>query len=225
MNYRAASQKPQPFSPVALGLVAAALTMAPAVVHAQGAPTPLPAAGYAPPPAGYAPPPAGYPQGYPPPQVYVAPQAYYAPALQRSPVVINDWDENQPAPAGYHVSVRNRTGLIVGGAVTFGVVYGLTASISAIADAAGANNAGWGLVPVVGPFGLIPSSGGSAGIDFLLVLDGLAQAGGVAMFIAGFAAPKKTLVRNDMVVGGLTLKPMPMTFDRNSAGFGVRGSF
>ena len=57
------------------------------------------------------------------------------------------------------------------------------------------------------------------------VIDGLAQATGVAMFIAGLALPKKTLVRNDVFTSGLTLVPRPMTLGRAGAGLGLLGAF
>jgi hypothetical protein len=215
MDYRAASPKPRAPSPVALGVVAAAaIAMAPAGVHAQSAPAqPLPWGGYAPPPA-------TSPQEYAPPPGYALPPSYYG-----GPTVINDWDDQKPTPAGYHVRTKYRTGLIVAGAVTFGGLYVLTGITSAVLGAFNGDSSALGLVPIVGPFALVASNGGDAGLDFLLVLDGVAQVAGVAMFIAGFAAPTKTLVRNDVFASGLTLVPRPMTFGRNGAGLGLMGAF
>jgi hypothetical protein len=57
----------------------------------------------------------------------------------------------------------------------------------------------------------------------LLLLDGIAQTGGVALFIAGFAAPRPVLVRDD--TARLRFMPIPMSFGRSSAGFGIVGTF
>jgi hypothetical protein len=258
MFYRSVSQKLQSSSSAALALVAAAaISLAPAVAHAQGAPPPPsspppdpnapqgyapPPQGYAPPPQGYAPPPQGYaPQpGYPPPQGYAPPPSgyapppgyvpppasYYAPPAAHGPVTITDWDDGTPIPPGYRVSTSIRKGLVVGGAITFGALYVVTATEGIIAGSFGGS--ALGVIPVVGPFALIPGVGNGAGAvagDFFLVLDGLGQAAGIAMFAAGFAAPKKILVRNDIVVSGVTFMPKPMTFGRNAAGFGLAGTF
>jgi hypothetical protein len=202
----------------AAALVAAVIALAPAAAHAQSPPP----AGYAPPPAGYAPPPAGYappPAGYPPPGGYYPP-----PGIAAGPRVIEDWDDGQPVPAGYRVSTKYRTGLIVGGAVTFGVLWFLTAIPSAIAaDAEKNGTIALGIIPLAGPFALIPQSGGLISVELLAAIDGLGQLAGAAMLIAGIAAPRKILVRAD--VGGVTLMPKPMTFGHYSAGFGLAGTF
>ena len=53
------------------------------------------------------------------------------------------------------------------------------------------------------------------------VLDGLVQAGGLAMFIAGFAAPRHQLVRNRY---SSVFLPMPMVFGNGGAGVGISGT-
>jgi hypothetical protein len=210
---------------VALGAAAAAsIALAPAAAQAQTPPpAPPPGGYYAPPPAGYAPPPAGY---APPPAGYPAP-GYYPPAgtVAAGPRVIEDWDDGQPVPAGYRVSTKIRTGLVVGGAVTFGVLWILTAIPSAIVADVGQNQSvALGALPLAGPFALIGVTGGnSITADLFFTLDGLGQIAGAAMLIAGLAAPRRVLVRTD--VGHVTLMPKPMTFGRNSAGFGLAGTF
>lgn len=193
-----------PSSAVALGLVAAAaITLAPGSAHAQDPNAPPPGGYYVPPPA---------------------PGAYYAPpAAYQGPRVITDWDDGQPIPAGYHQSTRIRTGLVVGGAVLFGVCYLMTAISGAIASDVGGNHtrsAKLLLIPVAGPFSVL--STGSTTADLFLALDGLAQAGGVAMLIAGIAAPKTVLVRD---ASNVKIKPVPMTFGGNGGGLGVVGTF
>jgi hypothetical protein len=196
-----------------LGLAAAAaITLAPGAAHAQQPPPPGDNPTYYAPPGAYAP--------APPPGYYPA-QPQYAPA---GPRVINDWEEGQPIPPGYHPTTKIRTGLVIGGAVLFGVTYITTALIgAAISDVCDSScrNAKLLLIPVAGPFTLMGSTTTATG-NFLLALDGLAQAGGVAMFIAGLAAQKTVLVRN---VAGVQVTPMPMNFGRNSAGVGFVGTF
>ncbi|APR75066.1 Hypothetical protein A7982_00412 [Minicystis rosea] len=170
-----------------------------------------------------APPPPGYePQVAPPPQL---PPGYYVPGsvAVSGPRRITDWEEGEPIPPGYHPVTRIRKGLVIGGAVTFGVTYLLTALTgAAISDIGGSKSAKLLLIPIGGPFAVL-STHSTLG-DFFCVFDGIVQAAGVGMFIAGLAAPKTVLVRNDLAKH-FDIKPMPMTFGRNSAGFGFVGSF
>jgi hypothetical protein len=201
------STKPGPLAAVVAGLTAAAaITLAPAGARAQGAPPPPPAAA----PGGYYAPPPGY---YPPPGAYAQPQP--------GPRVLNDWEEGEPLPAGYHKATRPRVGLIVGGSVLFGVTWLTSAFAGAVASDIGARNGKLLIIPVVGPFTLVPS--GSTTGDLFLVLDGLAQAGGLAMLVVGIAVPKTVAVRND--IAKVQIMPTPMTFGSNSAGFGFVGKF
>ncbi len=244
-------------STLALGVAAVAIALAPSTAAAQTpAPAAAPPAAYAPPPTAYAPP-AGYaapPAGYPaPPAGYAAPppgyavpaggyyipagpQAYYAPpGAYAPPPIITDWEPGQAIPKGYHPSTRIRKGLVIGGAVTFGVVYLLTALAGAVTSDVGDVTCGSGcsggtrsakllLIPVGGPFALVGATG-SATADFFLVLDGVAQAGGLAMLIAGLAAPQPILVRDVAKNVDLKLMPTPMMFGATGAGFGLRGTF
>jgi hypothetical protein len=240
MTHRTDSKSLRPSSAVALGVAAAAaIALAPAAAFAQQPPPAgdpnaqqPPPSGYAPPPAGYAPPPAGYappPAGYAPPPggtYYPPPGGYAAPP---GPRVIDDWDEGQPIPPGYYKSTKIRTGLVVGGAVTFGAVYLITALTGAVVgdicvatNTTSCTSAKLLLIPVAGPFTLL-GAGVGATADLFLVIDGLAQAGGIAMFIAGLAAPRTVLKRND--VGKVTLTPKPITFGTHGGGFGLTGTF
>ena len=197
---------------VAAGLAAAlVVTLAQTDARAQGAPPPPPAAPYpqAVPPGGYyAPPPGAYP--YPPPGAY-APQ---------SPKVI-DLEEGQAVPQGYHSATKPRLGLVIGGSVLFGVTWLTSVASGAIGAGFGWDRGSLLLIPVAGPFALMP--GGTATGDLFLVLDGLSQAGGIAMLVAGLAAPKAVAVRNDLAK--LQLMPTPMTFGKGSGGFGLKGQF
>ena len=137
-----------------------------------------------PPPVGGYPPPGGYYQPAPPPP--------YGPKKMK-------YEEGDPVPPGYRVEERARTGLVVGGACLFGVTYLLTALVGSIASDVGDKDAKWLLLPVVGPFiysTTVDGTGSATGKTFLYI-DGLAQAGGVTMFIIGLAG-QKMLIRNDV---------------------------
>jgi hypothetical protein len=82
---------------------------------------------------------------------------------------------------------------------------------------------GLGAIPVAGPFALIPQCGGFASCYLGTVVDGLAQVAGLAMLIAGIAAPRTVLVRND--IGKLNIHPTPMVLGKNAAGFGLAATF
>jgi hypothetical protein len=186
------------------------------VIQQPGAGQPPP--GYAPAAPGYAPAAPGYP-----------PPAYYPqPAYSTAPAIL-DYEDGDPVPPGYHKSSHARKGLVIGGSVLFGTTYLLTLSVAGIGQLVndvypkGSKDFGPLLIPVAGPFvGLAttqPSSGGAFGLALL----GLMQAGGVAMFIAGFAAPKTRLVR-DGKNPGPTFAVLPTSFGPSSAGLGLVGS-
>lgn len=201
-----------------------------APAHADQPPPPPPpgfegpAAQPGPPPPTYAPQPT---YGQPPP-----PAGYYGTPVYSTPLLgpkVLDWEEGEPVRPGYHPETRVRKGLVIGGAVTFGTVYLLTALIGAVAtDVDEATGGSSGdivplFIPVVGPFIAIgtlhpPTTGG-----FFLALDGVAQAAGVAMFIYGLAAPRSVQVRND--VSKTFVRPVPMVVGGTSPGVGVVGKF
>lgn len=190
---------------------AAAIMLAPGHASAQSGPP--------------APPPGFEPQAAPPPAGYYVPNS----VAQSGPRVIKDWEEGEAIPPGYHPVTRIRKGLVVGGAVTFGAVYLINVLIAAVSHDAcnisgstcsGALTALY--IPIAGPFVQLGSSHSATG-SFGLVVDGLLQAGGAAMMIAGIAAPKTVLIRNDLAK--IELKPTPMTFGKSGAGFGFTGTF
>jgi hypothetical protein len=207
------------------------------------------AAAPVPPPAPQAPqyPPAQYPAQYPqrvqpveqyppppPPASAMAPNGeFVAPMSQTTqptyvpqsvamsgPRFIKDWEEGQPIPYGYHHETRVRKGLVITGSVVFGVLYLYSTFFAAVGSDAGTNKLGWMAVPVVGPF-LETSETSSATLQYILVLDGLAQAAGVAMLFGGFMYPKHLLVRNDLA--SMTVVPMKIGMD--GSGLGVVGRF
>jgi hypothetical protein len=101
-------------------------------------------------------------------------------------------------PFGYQIKARAVRSLVVAGAVTFGATY-LSSFIGAAAVvSAGGSNAGqFGplFAPVVGPFIAVGTTASTGPGTVWLVLDGLAQTGGVVMFIYGLAADEKYLRR------------------------------
>jgi hypothetical protein len=126
-----------------------------------------PAPPYAEPPYGQRPPP-----GYAP---YPAPYAPYAPAY----------------PPLQLVQVHKvRRGLVTGGAITFGVSWGIAASIAFVLSTSNCsgsgcnNNADYLWIPIAGPLVVAASDSGSDGSG-IFILWSAAQAAGLAMFIIG----------------------------------------
>jgi hypothetical protein len=153
----------------------------------------------------------------------------YSPYAAYGPPTL-PYTEGTTAPRGYHLDTRPQKGLVIGGAVSFGVAYlSSLLAASSIQQDAGRNNDGRGgsdavplFVPVLGPFiGLATLDPSPVGTGWLL-LDGLVQSGGVIMFITGLASPNKRFVRDDLAV---RWSVSPMALGRNSTGLSVRGSF
>lgn len=162
---------------------------------------------------------------------YVAPlqqqtQQVYVPqsVALSGPRMIKDYNEGEPVPPGYHAETRIRTGLVVGGAVTFGCFYLLTVLVgAAISDTSRYSSSDSGellYVPVAGPF-LQMTKTDSSTLNVMLAIDGVAQAAGATMLIVGLTSPKTVLVRNDL--GEVRLTPMRM--GQNGGGLGIVGTF
>ncbi len=144
----------------------------------------------------------------PPPGHAAAPYAEGAPAYApppqgiKGPRVITDWSDGDPVPPGYYPYTRVRTGLVIGGAALFGTAY-LESTLSAalLADFSsfpGSTRTSVGalFVPGVGPFIEIGQSVGTT-LSLCFALDGLAQLGGMTMFVVGLAVPKTVLVHDE----------------------------
>jgi len=114
------------------------------------------------------------------------------------------YQEGEPIPEGYHKDTKIRKGLVIGGAVTFGAVWLVTVLIgSVIVSVDEGINSGTSeytplFVPVVGPFITMGTANIGSAAYAPLIINGVAQAGGVAMLVAGLAAKKTVLVRNDI---------------------------
>jgi len=214
---------------VAVFVIGAVVSSSMASAHAQDVAPGQPAApaAAAPAPAQYPPP--GYPQapagapdqevpGQGPPPTYV-PQVPIA-----WPRYIKDWQEGQPVPYGYHPETRARKGLVITGAVLFGVLYLLSTLVASANDSSYDGNhysALW--IPVAGPFIQAGATNNASGDREMFVLDGLAQAAGVTMLVLGLAFPRTILVRNDLL--SVSFVPAPMKVGHDGGGLGLVGRF
>jgi hypothetical protein len=147
-------------------------------------------------------------------------------AAAPGPRVITDYEDGEPVPAGYHPVPRMRKGLVVGGAVTFGVLYFISLLVAAAnTDAAKTDHRSSETdalyIPAIGPFVQMARTSWATANVFL-ALDGLAQAGGIAMFVAGISMPKTVLVRDASPAPTLHLAPLVA---RGSTGLAVLGTF
>lgn len=85
---------------------------------------PQPVPGGYPPAAGYAPYP--YPPGYAPPYYYPQPAPTRATYL--------DYDPSKPIPPGYRLESGARKGLVIPGAIMFGISYGISIMVGVISQ-------------------------------------------------------------------------------------------
>jgi hypothetical protein len=132
------------------------------------------------------------------------------------------YKEGDPIPPGYEVSSRPRRGLIIGGAVTLGTTWLLSVLTASIVESIGRENPLWPLyLPVVGPFIAIGTAESEGVGTLYLVIDGVAQAGGLAMIIAGFAAPETRLERK----GDFSINVTPMPMGMQGGGLGLVGTW
>lgn len=190
------------------------------------------------------------PPSQPPPATAQAPNGEYVAPLQQQtqqvyvpqsvalsgPRIIKDYEDGEPIPPGYHAETRVRSGLVVGGAVTFGCMYLLSvlvgaamsdakkdseryASASGYSSSSSKEDGDFLFVPVAGPFLQMTKTESSSG-NVVLAIDGIAQAAGATMLIVGITSPKTVLVRNDL--GEVRVMPMRIG---SGTGFGLGGTF
>jgi len=192
------------------------------------------------------------PPSQPPPATAHAPNGEYVAPLQQQtqqvyvpqsvalsgPRIIKDYEDGEPIPPGYHAETRVRSGLVVGGAVTFGCMYLLSVLVgAALSDSAKQSESysysgGYSspkkedgdflFVPIAGPFLQMTKTDSSSG-NVTLAIDGIAQAAGATMLIVGITSPKTVLVRNDL--GEVRILPMRMGKDGSGTGIGLGGTF
>lgn len=204
---------------------AQAPAMTPAPESVPAAPAQQPAAA---PPQQYQ----QYPQ-YPAPPYATAPNGQYVAPLSQTvqpvyvpqsvalsgPRMIKDWRDGDPIPWGYHREERVRKGSVIAGSILFGVTYGysLLAATAGNDISPNDNKAAPLAIPVLGPFITIKDSDSSL-LNYILVLDGLAQAAGAYLAINAIVSPKAVLVRND-----LSFLPAPM--GKDGTGMMMMGRF
>lgn len=158
------------------------------------------------------PPPPGQPLPvYPAPLAQETQSTYVPQSVALSgPKEIDDFDETRPVPMGYTLVERTRRHLIVGGAVTLGVSYALSAFVAAIGEdtthSGGTNEVASLWVPVAGPWLQFARTDSATARVFLVGLGG-AQVAGAIMLYYGLTTKNRVLVRNDLV-GSLTVAPM-----------------
>ncbi|HEV3193876.1 MAG TPA: hypothetical protein VGY54_25400 [Polyangiaceae bacterium] len=208
--------------------ISAVLTFTSVVGHAQ-APPASPAYPPPPPPAAYPPSPAppASPGAYPAPLSQTTQETYVPQSVALSgPDEINSWEPGEPIPPGYHPAERLRKGLIIGGAITFGVLYlfsaiGAAAVHDANASVGGSDNADALYIPALGPFMQMTRTTSALG-NVYNAIDGAGQCAGLVMLIVGLTSPRTILVRND--IGAIRVQPMPYV-SSHSAGLGLVASF
>ncbi|MFZ5896480.1 MAG: hypothetical protein ACOY0T_35830 [Myxococcota bacterium] len=170
-----------------------------------------------------------------PPQLTLSPPAGLAPSVAWSPPAILPYRDGIPIPPGYHVEKRAATGLIGTGLGMLAVGYVVGLGLAIDHDFEG--GLGWMAVPVIGAW---PAVAGSevkctaqdvpaakqclseaydqATTIAIVAVDGMVQATGVALLVAGLLSGRSELVRDDLQVSAR---------QRPEGGFdlGVRGSF
>lgn len=173
-------------------------------------------------------PPPGY--GYPPPGYGYPPPGYgYAPPPNQPP----HWEPGDPAPPGYHVEEKPRTGLVIAGAITLGVPYVIGLSFASSYNFG--NSSALLIVPGIGPWLTLAlhkdrcgSSSIESGFDCMndgfvrayLTIDGIAQTTGAILLILGIAAKKEHLVRDQSAI-----VVTPVQMGRDGHGLAVIGRF
>jgi hypothetical protein len=129
------------------------------------------------------------------------------------PLVVR-YEPGGAPPPGYHLEENPRKGLIVAGALTFGIPYLISLTIGG----ASRNEADrWLMLPVVGPVGTLTYTrdcdrdrglecAGNLLIVVGLAFDLAAQTAGAILITMGYVFPKKQWV-NDLDVGRAPTRP------------------
>jgi hypothetical protein len=130
-------------------------------------------------------------------------------------------DSKRPMVPDYHFETRDRSGLVLGGAVLLGASYVPTAAAAAVCEQEHCGGTTGLFVPVVGPIiaavahdapGRRAEAGGPGRDVFwpaLMFADFAAQAGGATMLILGLTLkPKQVLVHDDVATSNVRLVPM-----------------
>lgn len=161
----------------------------------------------APPPGGWSPPPPGGTwQPQPQQQPWAQPgdqaedqdeedgrRARRAPR-RREPAARLPWSEGDPIPAGYMVQSRPTVGLLITGAVLFGVSYLPSLGIAASTDRNDEEYIPLA-IPVAGPWVTMATADSEGAGTFWLAVDGVVQATGATLFFVSLAARQSYLRR------------------------------
>ncbi len=182
---------------------------APSAAQPQVLPAPPPPPG--PPSSSYAPPSGAYPQ------LPGAPPKTYRDMPRELP-----YEEGDPVPYGYRPETQIRKGLVIGGAVTLGSLYLISASIGSLANDIDSSSDQFTplFFPVVGPFITIGTASSEGSGTFFLLIDGVGQSAGLAMLIAGLASPRTVLLRNDLA----EVRVAPVVVGDGQLGLGLVGT-
>jgi len=163
-----------------------------------------------------------------------------APAAPASQAEVDNWESDKPVPRGYHVETKRRVGMIIGGAVITGVMWGFTALGAAVYHAGdtAVDNVGQSIgaksnvtnvtalyIPVAGPFVQVAITGGSSFEKGLLLVDGVIQLGGAAMLLYGILVPREYLASGEKAATNKGTFMVAPTLSRGQTGLGLVGTF
>lgn len=158
-----------------------------------------------------------------------------APALVRPapPPSRLPYQEGQVIPEGYRLRSGPRKGLVIGGAIVGGAAYGF--GVAGAIDSDFADNAGYLLIPVVGPWLMLaagsdpPKSCPAQAVcadgmpdykPLFVAAAGVAQAVGTVLFVVGLTSKRRYLERKDLEVS-----VAPASLGQGAYGVGVVGAF
>jgi hypothetical protein len=145
------------------------------------------------------------------------------------------YKEGRPIPVGYHVEEVPNKGLVTAGWITTTIPYGIGLFVAVSADFK--NQSGWLAVPIVGPwllmgkrsYGCHDAHGDTQeSVDCVadvfvvmgLLTDGVIQAAGGSLLLAGHLSTKTVLVRDEEQA----LRVAPMRVG-TGYGLGAMGQF
>ena len=127
-------------------------------------------------------------------------------------------------PPGYTLGSEPRAGLWVTGVGLFGGAYLISVLAGGTAVSEGDNDAAPMFIPVIGPWVTVRTTDADAGLRSALVIDGITQLAGVALFISGMAAQRDVFVRAD-VAKHEAVKPSMPKVGIGPGNVAVRGDF
>jgi len=106
--------------------------------------------------------------------------------------------EGDPIPPGYTIELRPRYSLATAGVATFAPLYGMSVLLAGSFVGSEERTSGNYVplfIPVIGPFVTIGTTDAEGPGTLLLMLDGLGQATGAALILAGMFSDQKFISR------------------------------